>query len=264
MIIMVHKVLYSYIPQEADELEMLIGDFVYVNGDMLNSQGDGWVEGTSWLTGLTGFLPKNYIERTAESDAWSLHKAIPLLKKGPPERTPRGTELEDGETEKTDAAPMLTSKLKKQTLPPATGDTGCKRQMFVVRHGERVDFTFGHSWISTCFDSKGKGGRVSILFVAGNNDVLVQLCYREWYHAFVQLRMSRCSAICIESPCVAGDYTRKDLNLPLSIPPRSSPSSYKLDSPLTNMGLYQATLTGELFNAFFFYRISYGNIRQLF
>jgi ubiquitin-associated SH3 domain-containing protein len=69
-----YRVLYSHVPIENDELELLIDDFVYVRGDDLSTSLDGWVQGTSWLTGSSGFVPINYIHRTAESDAWTLHK----------------------------------------------------------------------------------------------------------------------------------------------------------------------------------------------
>lgn len=36
------------------------------------------MEGTSWLTGVSGLFPESYTQLTAESDAWTLHKKIAL------------------------------------------------------------------------------------------------------------------------------------------------------------------------------------------
>lgn len=51
---------------------------MYISSEAIVNSPDGWVEGTSWLTGVSGFFPESYTQRTAESDAWTLHKKIPL------------------------------------------------------------------------------------------------------------------------------------------------------------------------------------------
>uniref|UniRef100_A0A336MEZ4 CSON000617 protein n=1 Tax=Culicoides sonorensis TaxID=179676 RepID=A0A336MEZ4_CULSO len=43
----------------------------------------------------------------------------------------------------------------------------------------------------------------------------------------------------------AGTYTRKDLNMPKSFPARRDFKQWDFDSPLTNIGLFQAKLIGE-------------------
>lgn len=70
--------MHPYVPVECDELELRTGDYVYISGDALSTSSDGWVDGTSWLTGMVGLVPESYTERTAESDAWTVHRNVSL------------------------------------------------------------------------------------------------------------------------------------------------------------------------------------------
>lgn len=212
----VHKVLYPYAPREPDELELRIGDYIYLNSDALKNSTDGWVEGISWLTGNSGYLPESYTERTAESDAWTMHRTVELCKSTDPS-------IETIDEVDGCGGESLADNYSINTVSPTNNDLVREdsseiiiqneidmvksvesisptrqlenRKIFVMRHGERVDFTFG-SWVPYCFDEEGQ-------------------------------------------------YKRKDLNMPKILPNRENVQAWKKDSPLTNIGYKQAKLIGD-------------------
>ncbi|XP_015180456.1 PREDICTED: protein UBASH3A homolog isoform X4 [Polistes dominula] len=130
----VHKVIYAYTSREDDDLELRVGDYIYITEESYNSSTDGWVEGTSWLTGATGNFPLNHTKRTAESDSWTLHCTVQI--------NSNVEEIVEEEEEEEEEVEEPTS--SSSSIIPA-------RQLLICRHGERVDFTFGE-WIPYCFE----------------------------------------------------------------------------------------------------------------
>uniref|UniRef100_A0A672KL95 Ubiquitin associated and SH3 domain containing B n=1 Tax=Sinocyclocheilus grahami TaxID=75366 RepID=A0A672KL95_SINGR len=60
------RVMYPYVPQNDDELELVPGDFIFMSSTEQATASEGWVYGTSMSTGLSGLLPENYVNRADE------------------------------------------------------------------------------------------------------------------------------------------------------------------------------------------------------
>ncbi|SPP86528.1 protein UBASH3A homolog [Drosophila guanche] len=91
------------------------------------------------------------------------------------------------------SAPMAEQEVDESLVQ---GSAAVNRKVYIMRHGERVDFTFG-TWLPYCFDE-------------------------------------------------FGNYMRQDLNMPKRLPRRRySPRGWQNDSPLTNVGVFQANLIGQ-------------------
>ncbi|CAG0892093.1 unnamed protein product [Darwinula stevensoni] len=226
----VHKVLFPLVPQEVTELELILGDFVYVKPESINVSPDGWVEGTSWLTGCSGFLPLNRVKRTPQTDAWTLHKSIALpqshdlllledvgvgrrpfievqqrlsiehghhirlFSEQPNVSHPKQEDFRKLATTGNDNVVEKIHKVEKEADPSSVKGS---RKLIIVRHGERMENTFD-SWILDVFEDSGK-------------------------------------------------YNRKDRNMPCLLPMREGGcGAYYRDGPLTQLGHLQARSLGEM------------------
>lgn len=74
----VHRAIFPHASREPDELELRVGEFIYISNDAAQSSVDGWTEAISHSTGNYGFVPLKYIEKTSETHVWTLHTSVPL------------------------------------------------------------------------------------------------------------------------------------------------------------------------------------------
>ncbi|XP_026067372.1 ubiquitin-associated and SH3 domain-containing protein B [Carassius auratus] len=200
------RVMYPYLPQNDDELELVPSDFIFMSSIEQATASEGWVYGTSMSTGLSGLLPENYVNRADECDTWVYHGSFSFLNGTPPANV-------KGAMGGIFLDPHLDGRLLDDPMPvdPPSLSVICqpmqiqrpnqsrlpKRTLFVCRHGERMDVVFGKHWITQCFDAKGR-------------------------------------------------YVRSNLNMPTSVPARSGGyRDYDKDCPITVFGSTQAHLVGE-------------------
>ncbi|KMZ05430.1 protein UBASH3A homolog isoform X2 [Drosophila sechellia] len=287
----VQKVVYPHNPHETDELELRIGDYIYLNTEVVDSSSDGWAEGISWLTGSTGHLPVNYTERTAESDAWTLHRVVQLSKSVASSLTSAedldivdgrsiSTEPEDRqntahpdiiEGSSFEESEQSVEKYLRQTLKPclelpsvqllnshnlthqhnpntptieittnmSSSSTSASKQPVdeilvepPAAQPPRPDDTLSvhsdHSLHPGSLDASHAKNRKIYIMRHGER---VDFTFGTWI------------PYCFDE---FGNYMRKDLNMPKTLPRRkNSPEGWQNDSPLTNVGVYQANLIGQ-------------------
>uniref|UniRef100_A0A1A9ZK48 Protein UBASH3A homolog n=1 Tax=Glossina pallidipes TaxID=7398 RepID=A0A1A9ZK48_GLOPL len=246
----VHKVVYPHSPHEIDELELRIGDYIYLNSDAVDNSSDGWAEGISWLTGSHGHLPVNYTERTAESDAWTLHRVVQLSKSITPSLS--SAEEIDIDSEQSvekylrkTLRPCLDlssinqhnqSNLQQQSTPlieitpnsmstPNANDI--KVEPMAATAPKSDDTLSQHSADNSVSISSNRNRRIYIM----RHGERVDFTFGTWI------------PYCFDE---FNNYVRKDLNMPKTLPKRQYiPEGWQNDSPLTNIGLYQARLIGD-------------------
>ncbi|XP_012156210.1 protein UBASH3A homolog isoform X3 [Ceratitis capitata] len=301
----VHKVVYPHSPHEIDELELRIGDYIYLSTDAVDNSCDGWVEGISWLTGSSGHLPVNYTERTAESDAWTLHRVVQLSKSMTPSLTSaedidivdgRSISIDHDERERSclhhqiglphemlegsllnDESEKSVEKYLRKTLEPCldlsvtqnsnklpkSGRTSqlvqCSKQQeslnleniasHVIEVAARrkemeilvepIGFTAPRYDDTLSIDSE-RSQEVGSLEAASDKN---RRMYIMRHGERVDFTFGTWIPYCFDE---FNNYLRKDLNMPKKLPRRQrSPEGWQNDSPLTNIGLFQAKLTGE-------------------
>ncbi|XP_071959698.1 ubiquitin-associated and SH3 domain-containing protein B-like [Antedon mediterranea] len=200
----VYRVLYTRAAKTEEELEATNDDFVYRDQNDETSTPD-WIYGVSHKTGCSGIFPLDYLESCPESDVWTLHRAFPITKTTselipvPPIRPPAPAMGSDEmhSSKYRNSVGLLQGNPEYENITINNPKKTDPRQLFVARHAERVDITFGQQWIRLSFDDKGK-------------------------------------------------YVRKNINMPRKVPDRAgSPQTFMHDSPITEMGLFQARMTGE-------------------
>ncbi|KAI4895581.1 hypothetical protein NFI96_015673 [Prochilodus magdalenae] len=164
------RVMYPYVPQNEDELELVPGDFVFTSSVEQMSTSEGWVYGTSLNTGISGLLPENYVSRADECDTWVFHGSHSFFSASPSEKSNKESRTLDGllsiqcldNSRPGDSSilsvvcqPMQVLRVNSHCRPP-------RRTLFVCRHGERMDVVFGKHWLAQCSDAKGRYVRTNL------------------------------------------------------------------------------------------------------
>lgn len=194
----VRRVVKAYKASLDDELDLFLGDYIFMDPQEIEKSEDGWYKGCSWVSGMEGLFPGTFTQKTAQTWAWALHGSITL--KDSQDCVVNGAcgkeETYDNLWQQS-TMPIYSKVNKKRGNSKEDKINQSPRQLYVLRHGERLDWVFGRTWVDECFDDKG-------------------------------------------------NYTQKDLNMPTTLPKRTTTHlDYFKDSPLTSLGQMQAFLTGE-------------------
>ncbi|XP_075856100.1 ubiquitin-associated and SH3 domain-containing protein A isoform X2 [Microcebus murinus] len=153
------RALFQYKPQNADELPLSPGDYVFVDPSQQEEASEGWVIGLSQRTGRRGFLPENYTDRASEADTWVKHRTYTFSLAADLNSRKDG---DGGSRQNVEFPPPQTPRSFSSIQDLQA--TVARRSVLVVRHGERVDQVFGKSWLQQCSTPDGRYYRPDLNF----------------------------------------------------------------------------------------------------
>ncbi|XP_031618999.1 protein UBASH3A homolog [Contarinia nasturtii] len=118
--------------------------------------------GVSITTGSRGNFPIRYVERVPESDCWVLHTNVPFIGSGIncAENIIRSSNIrrEPRESLEDCAREFIESEKRMIAWDPTLGNIfpvlSSTQKIFIMRHGERVDYSFPQ-WTKFCITSNG-------------------------------------------------------------------------------------------------------------
>lgn len=170
---------------------------ICVSEEALKTSADGWVEGFSCSTGEFGLFPLSLVTRARESDTWTLHCKIQVCNPTvtssssvttvnaamPTEKDSNISAVDDdvgcdnnhttannGVNKPKTQEEVNADNLHKYIARIIVTDTNqCvqtqapsqQQKLIVLRHGERVDFTFAN-WTKNCFLANGQYQRLDL------------------------------------------------------------------------------------------------------
>lgn len=139
---------------------MNVNDHI-VASDVAVNNGDeeGWILGSSITTGESGYFPANHSVRVPESDCWSNHTRVHFVGSENSQfrhdealveinRRRVDTSLEDCARNAIDSEKKIIP--WNPTIGKLVGRPNDSQKLLIMRHAERVDYTFPR-WTDQCF-----------------------------------------------------------------------------------------------------------------
>eukprot|EP00794_Sanderia_malayensis_P003722 gene3722-4243_t len=185
----IRVVKYHYAAVNKTELTIIPGQYVVVNKE--DSPYKDWLKGYCHETGRSGIFPANFTVQSNEYKCWCLHRVFKLADSASNdkvdgrsypvhEHVELKTSGEKDQSSKITAEQLLTRSAGSVSIPknksyPIMSGTSTlprsyshatsprlmqsldvkARRIFLIRHAERVDTTFGHTWVGQFFDEQG-------------------------------------------------------------------------------------------------------------
>jgi len=137
------------IPYKSKTENLKIGDYIYVNQHIGDSNESGIIAGVNHSNGENICFTRKIVERVCETEAWQLHKSQ-LIVQHTDAIVHQPIDKIDNIKSNNNAAMSANDATHKTSV-----EKGSRLKFVVMRHAERVDLVFGAQWIESTFDRNG-------------------------------------------------------------------------------------------------------------